>query len=1167
MRSSTLLKRNLTYFWRTNLAVVLGVATAVAVLAGALLVGDSVRASLRNLLLLRLGNTDYVITATGFFREGLARELQAREQFSSSFTAACPIIAFEGAITHEESRRRASAVQVYGIDERFWAFHGRKAYGLLPEDSEVLLSPALAEELGGRAGDSILLRVEKPSDIPADSLHGRKDDIGRTLRLEVRAEVPAAALGEFSLRPQQGAVRAAFVSLRRLQRELGQQGKVNTILLAAVDSTADKAAKGELAGRLLKETCSLEDFGLKLRVLEKRHSLSLESATTMINDALAEKARAAASRLGLKSSFILTYLVNAIRLGERQVPYSLVTALDENLAVGLDEEAAKPLPPILLGRWAARDLGAKIGDKLTLEYYLWREQGVLTTQTTEFRLTDIVAASGVTGDPDLAPEYPGITESKTLSDWDPPFPMELGLIRPIDEQYWEQYRTTPKAFIPLAKGRELWQSRYGALTSVRIFPASNSDLQQARALYQQSLREVLDPLEMGFSIDAVRAQGLAASRGATDFGQYFLYFSFFLMVSALLLAGLFFKLGIEQRAKEIGILRAIGFPLAKLRLLFLSEAAALAAAGSLLGVLGALAYGELMVFGLRTWWAGAVGTRMLALQVEPFSLIIGGTSGVLVALSSIIWMLRSLASTSPRSLLTGSWSSGAEGRKEGVQQRAEAPEGSSSGRQERSFSRSRSAPLSRSPALPLRLSVSASRVAIAFSATGVVLLLVASLNWVGEVASFFGAGLSLLVAWLCLLSVWLQKRDRKYLQGRGWWAISRMGGRNATSRPGRSILCIALIAAATFIIVAVESFRRDDSRIVLEKKSGSGGYPLLAESLLPLHYDPNTEEGRENLVLSWPGDTALDQVTFTRFRLRPGDDASCLNLYRPRQPRILGVTAEFIRSARFAFQSSLAQTPEERANPWLLLSKELHDPQSRVVPVIADYNSMKYVLHRELGDELVINQESGRPVRLRLVGALSDSIFQSELLMAEEQFLRLFPEQEGFRFFLIEARPDKVSEVTSTLEERLSDFGFDIVSTAERLASFHQVENTYLSTFQTLGGLGLALGTLGLAAVLLRNVLERRRELALLRAVGYHSTHLAVMVVAENALLLLSGVVIGTVCALLAIAPVLMTRGGYLSPGSLSWLLLAVVVTGLTASLAATAAALRSPLIPALRAE
>ena len=75
MRTSTLLARNLAWYWRTNLAVLLGVATAAGVLGGALLVGDSVRASLRDLVLARLGNADSVVSRDGFFREELAAEL------------------------------------------------------------------------------------------------------------------------------------------------------------------------------------------------------------------------------------------------------------------------------------------------------------------------------------------------------------------------------------------------------------------------------------------------------------------------------------------------------------------------------------------------------------------------------------------------------------------------------------------------------------------------------------------------------------------------------------------------------------------------------------------------------------------------------------------------------------------------------------------------------------------------------------------------------------------------------------------------------------------------------------------------------------------------------------------------------------------------------------
>ena len=93
---------------------------------------------------------------------------------------------------------------------------------------------------------------------------------------------------------------------------------------------------------------------------------------------------------------------------------------------------------------------------------------------------------------------------------------------------------------------------------------------------------------MGFTVIPVRAQGLEASRGATDFGEYFLYFSFFLVISALLLTALFFKLGIEQRLREIGVLQAIGFPAAKIRSLFLSEGLLLAVVGSILGLIGAL---------------------------------------------------------------------------------------------------------------------------------------------------------------------------------------------------------------------------------------------------------------------------------------------------------------------------------------------------------------------------------------------------------------------------------------------------------------------------------------------------------------------------------------------------------------------------------------------------
>jgi ABC-type lipoprotein release transport system permease subunit len=1145
MKKATLLKKSLIYYWRTNLAVVLGVATAVAVLAGALLVGDSVRASLRDLFLSRLGKVDQVISSTSFFREQLARDLESDPRFATGISAACPMIVFEGIVANEKSGRRAGGVQVYGVDDRFWDFHGLSGEKRSPESNESLVSAGLASEIGSEPGDTLLLIVQKPSDIPAESLHGRKEDLGRTIRLGVREVLPSPGLGEFSVRPQQGAVRTLFVSLSRLQRELGQQGSVNTMLLSGGDD--DPARAQSLVGEILAERFELADVGIKVRPLGEQGCITLESDSAIISDSLRDTAKVAGEKLNLRTSEILSYLANSIRVNGREVPYSLVTAIDDvNLGriAGLNPEETENLvsrealipsisnrPAIYLNEWAARDLGARPGDIVEIEYYLWEQSGRLATRKAEFQLSEIVPMQGAALDRDMVPSYPGITESEGLGDWDPPFPMDLSRVRPIDEEYWDKYRTTPKAFILLQTGQRLWQSRYGKLTSMRFFPEKGAPLEQSLSSFKRELRAVINPVQLGVAVYPVRAEGLEASRGATDFGEYYVYFSFFLVVSALLLAALFFKLGVEQRLREIGLLRAVGFPLAEVRKLFLYEGAMLATVGSLLGLLGAVAYGWLMMLGLRTWWVDAVGTRLLTLHVSPLSLLVGVAGGILAALACIAWTLRGVAPVSPRVLLSGSL--------EGPRKSSGSSPGSARLR-------------------PLIIAV------LVTGLLGVVLLVIAWAGRIGQVAGFFGAGISLLVALLCSLAIWVRRSRGRVIHGSGFWPVSRLGFRNITYRPGRSVLCIALIASATFIIVAVDAFRRDTSETSTDRKSGTGGFPLLAESLVPIVHDPNSAEGKEGLFLAPDANEQMDELRFERFRLRPGDDASCLNLYQPKNPRILAPSSEFLRSGRFAFQSSLARTEEEKEDPWLLLEREEGDG---AIPVIADANSMTYVLHLGLGEEFVLTTDKAATVRLRIVAALSDSIFQGELLMSEANFIRLFPEHEGYRFFLIDVPQGSAAAATGFLEDRLSDYGFDVVSAPDRLASFHRVENTYLSTFQTLGGLGLLLGTLGLATVLLRNVLEMRRELALLRAIGYKPSHFTIMVVSENALLLLLGLFAGAVCALLAIAPALVSRGGHLPAFSLGLLLMLVLATGLAASLAATAAALKLPLLQSLRSE
>jgi hypothetical protein len=629
MRPRTLVARGLRHYWRANVAVVLGVAAAAAVLGGSLVVGDSVRGSLARTALDRLGRATHAVESSGFFREALAGELAATPPFREAFEAASPILTLTGVAAHGTTRRRAGEVLVHGVDERYWALQGIPVPDL--GDRGAIVSEALAAELQAAEGDAILLRLHAASAIPGSSLFGRRDDPARAVRLDVREVRPRARHGELALRPRSGAVRAVFVPLRTLQRTLGLEGRANAVLAAARTEAATAALETALASAV-----GLEDLGLRLRVLPEARALQLETTSALVGDRLASEATAVARGQGLAASASLVYLANALRVADREVPYSLVAALDEatmtrlaptaagtpRTAAGSGEAAAEPA--IVLNEWAAKALAARPGDRVTLDYYLWREEGRLDTGSAAFRLAAVTPMTGLAADRDLVPEYPGITESLRLADWEPPFPVDLDRIRPADEAYWDRHRTTPKAFVPLETGQRLWGQPQGRLTGLRLVPPPGKDLEGARQAFGDALLARLRPRAGPASatpnalvVVPLREAALAGARGATDFGEYFTYFSFFIVVASLLLAFLFFRLGIEQRLREVGLLEALGFAAGRIRRLFLAEGLALAGLGAALGAAAAPGYAALVLWGLRWLWAETLGTGDLALHVRP----------------------------------------------------------------------------------------------------------------------------------------------------------------------------------------------------------------------------------------------------------------------------------------------------------------------------------------------------------------------------------------------------------------------------------------------------------------------------------------------------------------------------------------------------------------------
>jgi ABC-type antimicrobial peptide transport system permease subunit len=1177
--------RSLKFHWRIHVAVALGVAAATAVLTGALLVGDSVRGSLRRLTLDRLGRIDEVLVTDRFFAVDLATRLQAAPAVRQHYSAAVPAILFSRGIVEMQAADRsgrAAQVLIVGCGADFWTLgDARYRTAETPGRNEIVLNAPLAEDLQARVGDEVVLRLPKANQVPADSPLGRKSDRVRALAgLRVVAIVPAESLGRFSLTASQATPRNAYVARETLQAALDQEDRVNAILVAGQSQHAPPGAEARTA---LADAFhpALADYGFALQHVRRTFQpgdgqaeevvfeyLSLTTDRMLFSPPAERAALRAWEPWGAQS--VSTYLANSLEKvsGDEAspvIPYSLITAVDSQPVLGpLLAEDGTPIvladDEIALNSWAANDLNATLGDRIRVTFYRPETtHGRLEEESAEFVLRAIVPLTEphrpfrrnrsaeyrirptLANDPDLTPIVEGVTDQDSIDNWEAPFPVDRTRVRPVDDAYWRNHRTTPKAFVSLAAGKRLWSSRFGEITSVRVAVPRHGEqpafAEQMKAAVRSEFER--DRAALGFRFLPVKQRGLAASAGTTPFDVLFLFLSFFIIAAALMLVALQFRLGVERRAREIGTLLAVGFWRPFTARLFAAEGAVVAAIGAALGVAAGVGYAWLMLVGLRTWWIGAISTPFLGLYIEPLSLVIGYVSGVAISVLTIAFSLRRTRRISVRRLLAG--------------QAVEADE-------------LVYAPAGRGGWI---------WAAVLFAAAAVLAVAATRLGGEAQAGAFVGSGTLVLAALLTVIRRYLKSGGRAGFRTTQW-SLRWLAARNAARNPGRSTLTVGLMAVASFLIVAMSSFR------LAPTAAGTGGFELVAESAEPVFGDWDTPAGREQLLADQAA--VLDGSTVLPLRLQAGDDASCNNLYQASQPRVLGVTESFVRHfddpavQAFAWADSAAESTDDKGNPWRLLPtvgppfqtvEPGGDASPRVIRAVLDKNTAMYSLHLYggVGEEFELTYPEVGPIRFRVVGLLSNSILQGALLIGEADFVRRFPDVSGYRYFLIQSPAGRSQAVATALEDRLGDQGFDAASARERLEDLLAVQNTYLSTFQSLGALGLLLGTFGLAAVQMRNVIERRGELALLRAAGFRRRRLARLVMIEALALLAGGLLTGFLAALVTTLPHIFVGGASIPLGDLTILLVIVLVVGSLTSLASVRTVLRAPLMAALREE
>ncbi|MCB1276209.1 ABC transporter permease [Prosthecobacter sp.] len=1050
------------HYWRGHLGLLFGTFLAATILTGSMLVGDSVRASLERVAALRLGKVEGgVLGGDHWFTESLARK-----------TKSAPVIIATGAAAAANGNVRVNGAQVLGVDEAFWKL-STSSKSVTFDKSSVAINEPLARKLGVKAGDTILVRLERPSAISRDAPLSGSTNEDISLRRKIAAVVSPEDFGAFQLTASQVPPDSVFVNLADLQTQLEMDGRVNALLHPQFN----------VLRAHFEEQRTLADFALQLKKIDgAKKEWEISTSRVFLERNLAEKIDDFKSTYG-----VLTYLVNGITSAQGGTPYSMVTAVGQ----GKDDEIA-------ITQWLADDQKLAVGDELEIKYFVVGLGRELKQQSAKFKVGAILPMDDPKVTKAWTPDFPGVSDVDNCRDWEPGIPMDMKAIRDKDEDYWDEYKGTPKAFITLAAGQKLWSNRFGNLTAIRMPNAGQTSEAKANAL---ALR--LNLSDIGLLPRDFKHEAGAAAKGSVDFGGLFIGLSMFLIAAALVFAALLFLFTLERRAAQIGLLMAIGWTRGMVRRAWLMEAGVIALAGVLLGVFGGMIYTQTALHGLSAIWSGATQGLPLVFSASFGTIFNAALSTMIVVLLTLWWASRKLFKVKARDLLSGSWSEDLS-------------------------------PVQKKHGMKVVLILA-----------GVALLLLAFgfmvKNPEAVAGMFFGSGMLMMIAGLLFLRGWM-RRDSGSL-ARTLWQI---GSRNISRRPSRSLAVIGMMAGGIFLVVAVNAFRMSAGDAT-QKHSGTGGFALIGESSLPVYEDLNVKAGWDAFGLD---EKLMPHAHVVPFRVRDGDDASCLNLNRAQKPMLVAVDPAQM-TGTFAFASG----------SWEKLA------DTSFIPAIADQATAMWGLGKGVGDTLDYQDSSGNTFQVKIVGLLAGSVLQGKMIISEQAFLSKYPDAAGYRFFLIDAKPDQASEISAHLTRQLEQRGLALEPTKQRLELFLSVQNTYIGIFTVLGGLGVLLGTAGIGVLIARHVLERRGELGLMQALGFRAEALRGMIMGEHGVLLILGVVLGVITASLAIIPQLIERGGGLPMGFLSKLIAAVLGFGLLVCIVAISSAVRGRLTDSIRRE
>jgi putative ABC transport system permease protein len=1015
-----------------------------AVITGSLMTGKSVRTSLKKTSVERLGNTGILISSgIRYFDPSLVKRIG-----DNAGVKCIGLLEIDGYCQSFTSGQTAPQVKIFAVDDDFFPFQGNEEIKI--RKGEAAINERLADYLQLKQGDELIIRFKSISDIPADApFSPGKDATGSIVLKATKILIPQES-GNFSIGISQLTPLNVFINRSDLSDSNNKIPKINRLLFDSHQNLTIADVSKSLSQRL-----TPEDIGLSLRLIPKTGGYEIISDRIFIDQLQVEEI----TNIPLKSYPVITYLANSIAKGSRFTPYSFVSALDPLLYKGIPERNG-----IIINKWLAEDLSAVEGDTIHLTWYSPDPLNRLAEQGSDFIVSQIVNMNGVWSDSLLMPQFPGIAGSESCTDWDAGVSIKMDLIRDKDEEYWNKFRGTPKAFINYEKGKELWGNNFGPATSIRFDNGITEN--EIRSDFNRSI----DPSKSGLTINDLPKESSEAANKSVDFSTLFLSLGFFIILSAMILMILVVSAFFESKKQEITTLYSIGFSNNDIEKLLLLETIIIALTGAAIGSFAGIFLNQLIIKALNSVWQGAVQTNTLVAGFDVASLLIGFSTGMLI----IIVILKVKSARYLKYL--------------------------------------------RRPETSKLLKPSGKKniilFFILFSASVLIFILSLIISDSATMLSF-AAGILVFGAMIML--------TRQYYIGSHKTGIysfrkkSQVSGSYFAFNPSQAIAPVLFLAAGLFAVIITGVNRMNISGNMLEPSGGTGGYLLWGEASVPVRSNINNSAGRKEFGLD---ESEFEKLSVMQIRKTSGNDASCLNLNHISSPPLLAVDPqEFINKGSFSFAEKMKSL--KKINPWSALN---YPSANGTVFGIADQTVLQYGLKIKVGDTLKIRTENGQILNVVIAAGLKSSVFQGYVLIGSENFIKYFPSVSGSQIFLVDGNPGLLDMYKNTLSDRLSEFGVHFESAADRLSSFFIVTNTYLSVFTILGGIGMILGVIGLGFVLLRNFNQRKRDFGLMMAAGFSVSNIRAIVFEEQTLILLSGTLTGLFAALVATRPSIMNN-------------------------------------------